>query len=645
MNSHSRLRTWVGALSYEEKNLEGVVKLHYLLIVTNFKLTSLPGLKLRNRVSAVYEMNGATSIPGFLASLYRCVFFMTLVLYAVQNVDAFGAGSIPTQAAIEGINFRHGDVENTLSTLVMSTRTWSKSYFKLTRAKKFSNMAIKQVYFGNWLRDYSQSIDLAILTKGISPELIRVILWIMACTEFGYNTAEFEVTKERLGVYRAEEHIDNPKGYGEGLDARKYDERLRGPVDPQELEIDPKTGMKNYIANENGGWPTSTSFVRTSLQKCIEFGRKSRTPEGTNAAQIEAYRLLGQGLHTLEDFSAHSNYLELVLIRMGYTDVFPFVGSNTTIDLNGQRVFPIVTGTFGGQDFIHSMVGGAQDSLSQMEIAKVQAALADGAADYGSADRLKKLFSLFPNFYSPDEKGNQADSNPGPLQSFVGAIDRLRDSCYESRDPVDIAAQVYPHMEFRDRVMRKVEKLVPGLSDLKDTISETLTIFVMGNIHPLVSPILQEIIDALYSSTEVIINDQDQYLVWTDPNCADPTHSQLSKDHFSAYLNEPAGKIATAIVAYTVPLIVQAWEDPTMDTDTIIRGILQVFHHPALASTEIQLKMRTPIEQWVAGLGQDADAILAGFTAEGVRRGKHLKPKNGMQQKGLAKKRVSVPMS
>jgi hypothetical protein len=27
------------------------------------------------------------------------------------------------------------------------------------------------------------------------------------------------------------EHIDNPKGYGEGEDARKYHPKLRGPVD------------------------------------------------------------------------------------------------------------------------------------------------------------------------------------------------------------------------------------------------------------------------------------------------------------------------------------------------------------------------------------------------------------------------------
>lgn len=61
----------------------------------------------------------------------------------------------------------------------------------------------------------------------------------------GYATAEFEVTEARLGCYlpvrvhhtshvRARsvllqtEHIDNPKGYGEGEDPRKYDKRLRG---------------------------------------------------------------------------------------------------------------------------------------------------------------------------------------------------------------------------------------------------------------------------------------------------------------------------------------------------------------------------------------------------------------------------------
>lgn len=50
------------------------------------------------------------------------------------------------------------------------------------------------------------------------------------------------------------------------------------------------------------------------------------------------------------DFSAHSNYVELALIAMGETMVFPHVGAYTEVDIYGRRIFPLVTGTFGGVD-------------------------------------------------------------------------------------------------------------------------------------------------------------------------------------------------------------------------------------------------------------------------------------------------------
>lgn len=114
----------------------------------------------------------------------------------------------------------------------------------------------------------------------------------------GYVTGEFEVTKERLGCYLPTEHIDNPKGYADGEDARKIDPRLRGPIDPRELEIDPQTGMKNYIANEGGNWDTSKALVRRTLLGCIDMGRRYASSHRTED-QYEAMRLLGQALHTL----------------------------------------------------------------------------------------------------------------------------------------------------------------------------------------------------------------------------------------------------------------------------------------------------------------------------------------------------------
>jgi hypothetical protein len=40
-------------------------------------------------------------------------------------------------------------------------------------------------------------------------ETIRVLVWILAFMSFGYATGEFEVTAERLGTYRPEEHVSS----------------------------------------------------------------------------------------------------------------------------------------------------------------------------------------------------------------------------------------------------------------------------------------------------------------------------------------------------------------------------------------------------------------------------------------------------
>lgn len=116
--------------------------------------------------------------------------------------------------------------------------------------------------------------------------------------------------------------------------------------------------MKVYIAAEDRGIQTSAELLRRLLGGCIELGRKySRSNRSEDL--YEALRLMGTGLHCLEDFFAHSNYTELALIEMGMTDVFPHVGSDTQINLQGarNRVWPLVTGTFGGVDFLHSVTG------------------------------------------------------------------------------------------------------------------------------------------------------------------------------------------------------------------------------------------------------------------------------------------------
>ena len=132
------------------------------------------------------------------------------VILLARPTNAFGAGNIASTSKIEGENWRHGDIEDILLTL-LSARAMG--------GKKFSKLDVKRVYFGNWLRDYSQAIDVGTV-KSVSAEAIRLLLWILGFMSFGYGTGEFEVTTERLGCYRPEEHIDNPKDYADNIDAR-----------------------------------------------------------------------------------------------------------------------------------------------------------------------------------------------------------------------------------------------------------------------------------------------------------------------------------------------------------------------------------------------------------------------------------------
>jgi hypothetical protein len=161
---------------------------------------------------------------------YLLLVAIALLVLLPSGAHAFGAGNIASISKIEGKNWRHGDIEDMLATVAC------------LRGHKWKSTMIKRVYFGNWLRDYSQAVDTATLSK-VQGETIRVLVWILSFMSFGYATREFEVTADRLGVYRPEEHIDNPKDYADNEDARKLDPRLRGPVSEAELAIDPHTGL------------------------------------------------------------------------------------------------------------------------------------------------------------------------------------------------------------------------------------------------------------------------------------------------------------------------------------------------------------------------------------------------------------------
>lgn len=507
--------------------------------------------------------------------------FLLFILHA-RPAHAFGAGNIASVSNVEGVNFRHGDIEDTLLTLVTS--------YAYAKGAKFSKLDVKRVYFGNWLRDYSQAVDVG-TTKHVSAEAIRILLWVLGFLTFGYGTGEFEVTSERLGCYRPEEHIDNPKDYADNEDARKYDRRLRGPIDEErELSIDERTGLKNYIASEDLGITTSAQLVRNLFGRCIDLGR-SYNRSGNKKDFYEALRLLGTGCHCLEDYSAHSNYTELALIELGERDIFPHVGRNTQVRVQGARhaVWPIVTGTFGGVDFLHSVMGELDDKATQSEIQELEGVI-DNSQNQNTSLLKKLLKSLPSGLLGGKDQAGKVDE----LQSNAAAA-QMENMNLSPRQPEawanqlqNITKQIYPILQFHDELMMSINEAIekiPVLPDLLEQITEQLNIFVFSLLAPFVLPVIRQVKEELATgSSEVIQSSREkQLIVFHDDNSSDPTHSMLSKDHFSNILNEPAGKIGCAVLKWVVPQIVECWDNENVNIartlDRIINGI---FHHPAL---------------------------------------------------------------
>ncbi|OTA97053.1 hypothetical protein M434DRAFT_392230 [Hypoxylon sp. CO27-5] len=512
--------------------------------------------------------------PAFLGLVFLFVF--------ARPALAFGAGNIAGISKVEGQNWRHGDIEDTLLSILMA---------RAVGGKKFDKLMVSRVYFGNWLRDYSQAIDVGTV-KSVSAEAIRLLLCVLGFLTFGYGSKEFEVTAERLGCYRPEDHIDNPKNYADNEDARQYDRRLRGPVDESvELAIDPETGMKNYIANERERIMTSALHVRRLFGRCIELARSYKN-NNRKADLYEALRLLGTGLHCLEDFLAHSNYVELALIELGERDVFPHVGRRTGIQIPGARheVYPLVTGTFGGVDFLHSVTGEVSDKLTQNEIQELEGTLEENSRK-NDTSILEGLLDKIPDgiFGGGDDKKQKLET----IQSNA-ANAQMANTSISPREPEeftryiqDVFQQIMPAIEFHDDLLKGISEAIekiPILPQIIEQLEEQMSMWVFSIMAPFVVPIIQQVKNELRTGSSEIIESSknEQHIVFNDDESTDPTHSMLSKDHFSNILNEVAGKTASKVVYWVVPQIMEAWDDESIDIDRLNNRIINgVLHHPA----------------------------------------------------------------
>ncbi|MFJ5294952.1 HET-C-related protein [Pseudomonas sp. NPDC088368] len=396
-----------------------------------------------------------------------------------------------------------------------------ESIEKILEELGFTPEEMQSVTFGNWLRDYSQVVDPKLVRAADSPpdfpsvagrEALTQMVDVLAARKFNAarvrNPEAFTVTPEILGVYRPSEHIDNPKVDTTPPEDSPYDPDFEPWVFPEDelLEVDYDESMKRYIQR-------SMDTMREDLEAAMALGR---TEEGL--------RRFGSALHILEDFFAHTNYVELGLIKQGH-DVLPWTAPGQC-----RNGYPIVTGTFGSIDAFASLVT-------------------------AFAKLLKPTIDWR---FTPSEPGYRSDNEKLVLILLK-----------ESERHQELAA-FDTYLTLRDELAA-----TPG--------GEWVELLVWVTSIP--ARLIGSAFLSMFASVITLIAnrlDDIQTISGSDPNMdasVDPTHTQLSKDHSEHPLHELAAMLASIAIRDVAKAMIQRWkEGPDGPNPVIVAS--SYFIHP-----------------------------------------------------------------
>lgn len=367
----------------------------------------------------------------------------------------------------------------------------------------FSEIEIRHVYLGNWLRDHSQFVDNFLILRFIDflPlwDFLRINLFdqfravatriveLLAKAQFYDIINEAKVDENTLGVYLPWEHIDNPKGY----DPSDYSPPLRPPVNALEHDTNPVIMAKYYIGayDPNRGCGeqyahdriTATGYIRQELSKAYAYGRNS-----------DGFLRLGNALHVLEDFYAHSNFVELALSELGY-DVVTW-----THPSDASFCSPLVTGTFGFVDTAASLLFKLGEHMTNVEKKGL-------VHDRFSARLLLALVSERPSWRNA--LGGVLDS----WQTIENGLEQILS---------------YPGLSMLSAMFKRIAGMI------KRGIGRSI-IYLAETVRDLQAEILPG---------------------------SDPTHTQLAKDSVDHPLHEICGILAKNAVAEVGSCISNAWD-------------------------------------------------------------------------------------
>lgn len=214
---------------------------------------------------------------------------------------------------------------------------------------------IEEMYAGNWMRDYSQlnlPMGHGIASKlprdiGRSAEeplgepigargaedIITSVIRAMAHLEFGPELTNSLITPDNIGRYAPEQHVDNPMGTSaEHHLVRDTDTgELRTPQDQYPAIEDPVAGVTQLnpdadrdrelagrgmpgLQTENPAlFAVSDAGLANHIYNGAEWAKHQLSLAVNEGATPQGRAYLGSALHAVEDYFAHSNFIEVAL--------------------------------------------------------------------------------------------------------------------------------------------------------------------------------------------------------------------------------------------------------------------------------------------------------------------------------------------
>lgn len=454
----------------------------------------------------------------------------------------------------------------------------------------FTQDEIYQIYYGNWLRDYASCLagttvgftyeDRLKLTVGnyLANTVVKLsrehfddcfLQWNWAAIievftvkefvyerenkanrseDFAHNFTIFkrlyggELKTNDLGIYRPEEHIDNPKGLlDESILSNAYFpkyKKLKHPIlfyseDPKGhnqrimlysghkpiyTEKHAVKNIKNYIVAED----TKELKIASSLKYVIaelEIAAK----KGKNKTGLKH---LGAALHTIEDYYAHSNFVEVALIKNGF-DVFPWVELEEDIlkmegGIEKASKIIITTGTFGNDDMIASLAPKIANTYFPKTLQEYKMIKA-GDRTFGD-----QLVLLILN----DIKQKAKDPKTAALYGYKVKV---------------LMENFYTYLSIRDKWCRKVannqlyKKADKWLFDMMESMM----------VYPRI--VINSVLQQSSAGKKHQQTKKNGY-------GSDPTHTQLAKDFAIHPLNPLAGKLAKLAVKNVAERMLEVWK-------------------------------------------------------------------------------------